>query len=84
MLNDVEGALAEVRALALERFPRERTTLETFFAELGRRRAGAPRATTGDPAVPVLPEGTFEDLLSRLEELLEALLAGQAHGLERR
>jgi hypothetical protein len=84
MPSDVDGALAQVQSLALERFPRERATLETFFAELGRRRAGAPRPATGDPAVPVLPEGTFEDLLARLEELLEALLAGQAHGLERR
>jgi hypothetical protein len=63
-----EAALAEVRALALERFPRERATLETFFSELGRLR---------DPR-------EFEQLLSRLEELLEALLAGEAHGLERR
>jgi hypothetical protein len=84
MPSDVEGTLAEVRALALERFPRERATLETFFSELQRRRAGAVRTTGDDPAVPILPEGTFQDLLARLEELLEALLAGQAHGLERR
>jgi hypothetical protein len=73
---DAAGVLALVRTLALERFPRERRTLEIFFDELDRRLSG--KAPSAEEAVSA---GSFNDLLTRLEELLEALLVGQAHGL---
>jgi hypothetical protein len=80
--GDPAGVLAEVRTLALARFPRDSRTLDLFFLELDRRLKGAP-AAAGDDAVELSP-GTFEELLSRLEDLLEALLVGEAHGLARR
>jgi hypothetical protein len=84
---DAAGQLALVRTLALGRFPRERRTLEIFFEELGRRLAGADGDANDDGVIDadvVLPAGSFAELLTRLEELLEALLVGEAHGLARR
>lgn len=72
---DPAAELDAVRALAFERFPHEHRTLELFFEELTRRRTGVV-AQNGQP-------GAFEDLLDRLEELLEALLVGEANGLRR-
>jgi hypothetical protein len=80
---DAEALLREVRELALERFPCDRRTLLLFFEELDRRLGAAPAdasAEAGDER----PAGSFADLLTRLEELLEALLVGEAHGLRRR
>jgi hypothetical protein len=70
--HDVPSALRAVQALALARFPREQRTLGLFFDELGRQLGDGP------------PAEAFTELLDRLEELLEALLVGEAHGLVRR
>jgi hypothetical protein len=76
--TDIAGALAAIRDMSLERFPRERHTLEAFFGELARQLEPPPGAAPGAP-----PQ-SFEQQLGRLEELLEALLVGEAHGLVRR
>jgi hypothetical protein len=78
--GDPAAALAQVRALALARFPRERRTLELFFAELERQQRGEAAGAEGGTVVPY----GAADGAARLEELLEALLVGEAHGLARR
>lgn len=76
--HDVAGTLALVRRLAMKRFPRERATLKIFFEELEDRLTGKPRE---GQVASALPAGSFAELLTRLEELLEALLVGQVHGI---
>lgn len=71
--------LADSRAVALDRFPTERTTLLVFFDELAAR-----LEAEGHSGPPKDPGASFAALLRRLEEYLEALLVGEAHGLARR
>src|SRR5688500_5012048 len=74
--EDPACALARVRHLALARFPRERGPILLFLEELERRLPGQTPAQGDATGAPVSP-GSFDDLLTHLEELLEALLAGE-------